>query len=138
MEKKYFEAKSDDTNAHIKLKKAELGENVALRRFKRAKIARTYQDKVYGGSDKKTKKEVKKIFRKFYQAGRFRENDMSGSGLGLYLVSSIAIIHGWRVSAASAGKGRGTTFTLTIPKASIANVREKSIWKKLKKSVSWS
>jgi len=84
------------------------------------------------------KKEVKKIFRKFYQAGRENKNDVSGSGLGLYLVSSIAIIHGWRASVNSGGKGKGATFTITIPRASIANVREKNIWKRLKKSVSWS
>ncbi|MCK5348074.1 MAG: HAMP domain-containing histidine kinase, partial [Desulfobacula sp.] len=81
------------------------------------------------------KREAKKIFRKFYQSGRYQKNDVSGSGLGLYLVSSIASIHGWRASAASKGKGTGATFTITIPRASIANVREKNIWKRLKKSV---
>lgn len=84
------------------------------------------------------KKEAKKIFRKFYQAGRDHKNDVSGSGLGLYLVSSIATIHGWRTSVASQGKGKGATFKITIPRASIANVREKKLWKRLKKSVSWS
>jgi two-component system phosphate regulon sensor histidine kinase PhoR len=81
-------------------------------------------------------KEAKKIFSKFYQSGREHKNDMSGSGLGLYLVSSIAGIHGWRASVASPGKGKGATFTITIPKASIANVREKKLWKRLKKSLS--
>lgn len=84
------------------------------------------------------KKEAKKIFRKFYQADREQKNDVSGSGLGLYLVSSIALIHGWRASVQSGGKGKGATFTITIPRASFANVREKNIWKRLKKSVSWS
>ena len=84
------------------------------------------------------KKEVKKIFKKFYQAGRYQANDVSGSGLGLYLVSSISAIHGWKASAASKGKGEGSTFIITIPKASIANVREKNLWKRLTKSVSWS
>lgn len=82
------------------------------------------------------KTEAKKIFSKFYQAGRDNEKDFKGSGLGLYLVSSIAVIHGWRVSVTSRGKGHGSTFTITIPKASIANVREKKLWKRLKKSVS--
>ena len=84
------------------------------------------------------RKEAKKIFRKFYQSNRYKTNDSSGSGLGLYLVSSISAIHGWRASATSDGRGKGTTFTITIPKASIANVREKNLWKQLKKSVSWS
>lgn len=82
------------------------------------------------------KKEAKKIFSKFYQAGRENKNSVTGSGLGLYLVSSIAMIHGWRASVTSPGKGHGATFTITIPKASIANVREKKLWKRLKKSVS--
>ncbi len=84
------------------------------------------------------KKEVKKIFSKFYQAGRENKNEASGSGLGLYLVSSISMIHGWKASVSSRGKGNGAIFTITIPKASIANVREKKLWKRLKKSVSWS
>jgi two-component system, OmpR family, phosphate regulon sensor histidine kinase PhoR len=82
--------------------------------------------------------ETKKIFRKFYQSGRENRQRVSGSGLGLYLVSSIARIHGWRVSAFSQGKGRGARFTLTIPFTAMVNVREKNIWKQLKKSVFWS
>ncbi|MCP3872457.1 MAG: HAMP domain-containing histidine kinase [Desulfobacteraceae bacterium] len=84
------------------------------------------------------KKETKKIFRKFYSSGMDKKNAVSGSGLGLYLVSSIAMIHGWKTAVSSQGKGKGATFTIVIPRASIANVREKNIWKRLKKSVSWS
>ncbi len=84
------------------------------------------------------RQEAKKIFRKFYQSGRDAAKGGTGSGLGLYLVSSIAMIHGWRVGVASEGKGKGATFTLTIPRASIAGVREKKLWKRLKKSVFWS
>ncbi len=84
------------------------------------------------------KKEAKKIFRKFYQAGRKNDQSITGSGLGLYMVSSISMIHGWRVSVSSEGKGKGAKFTITIPRASIASVREKKLWKRLKKSVFWS
>lgn len=84
------------------------------------------------------KQEARKIFRKFYQSGRENKQRNTGSGLGLYLVSSIAMIHGWRASVSSEGKGCGARFTITIPRASIANVREKKIWKRLKKSVFWS
>jgi two-component system, OmpR family, phosphate regulon sensor histidine kinase PhoR len=84
------------------------------------------------------RQEAKKIFRKFYQAGRENRQRVSGSGLGLYLVSSIARIHGWRASVYSEGRGCGARFTITIPRATIANVREKNIWKQLKKSVFWS
>ncbi|THB81682.1 MAG: sensor histidine kinase [Desulfobacteraceae bacterium] len=82
--------------------------------------------------------EIKKIFRKFYQVGPEDNLQMKSSGLGLYLVSSIARIHGWKVLAASEGVGKGARFTLSVPRASIANLREKNLWKMLKKSASWS
>lgn len=84
------------------------------------------------------RQEAKKIFTKFYRAGRKHADPTGGSGLGLYLVSSIAGIHGWRASVTSDGKGKGSKFTITIPRASIASVREKKLWKRLKKSVFWS
>jgi two-component system, OmpR family, phosphate regulon sensor histidine kinase PhoR len=84
------------------------------------------------------KKEQKQIFKKFYQSDREHKKDVSGSGLGLYLVSSIAMIHGWRTTVASEGKSKGATFIITIPTTGIADIREKQLWKRLKKSVSWS
>lgn len=84
------------------------------------------------------RREAKKIFRKFYQVANRNNTSANGSGLGLYLVSSIAMIHGWRASVSSDGKGRGAKFTITIPRASIASVREKKLWKRLKKSGFWS
>lgn len=81
------------------------------------------------------KQDAKKIFRKFYQGDRNSNQANTGSGLGLYLVSSIAAIHGWRASVSSDGKGKGAKFVLTIPRASIASVRDKELWKRLKKNV---
>jgi signal transduction histidine kinase len=81
------------------------------------------------------KEDAKKIFRKFYQGDRNNNQTNTGSGLGLYLVSSIAAIHGWRASVSSEGTGKGAKFTITIPRASIASVRDKELWKRLKKNV---
>jgi len=61
------------------------------------------------------KKESKKIFRKFYQIGRPMKMTTKGSGLGLYLVQSIARIHKGKIIADSPGTGKGSTFTLTLP-----------------------
>jgi len=84
------------------------------------------------------KKEIKKIFRKFYQTRGQESADVKGSGLGLYLVFSIARIHGWKVAAGSRGKGTGSVFTLTLPRQDNVDIRGKNLWKMLKKSVSWS
>jgi signal transduction histidine kinase len=61
------------------------------------------------------KKELRKIFRKFYQVGRAEDMSAKGSGLGLYLVQNIARIHKWKVEAHSQGIGKGSTFSLTLP-----------------------
>lgn len=61
------------------------------------------------------KHEIKKIFRKFYQIGNSDNMSARGSGLGLYLVDSIAHIHKGRVKAESKGDGKGSIFTLILP-----------------------
>lgn len=61
-------------------------------------------------------KEVKKIFRKFYQAGNTTGKVLTrGSGLGLHLVQSIARLHRGRVMASSDGPNKGAVFTLVLP-----------------------
>jgi signal transduction histidine kinase len=84
------------------------------------------------------KKDIRKIFRKFYQSGSDHKNNVSGSGLGLYLVSNIAAIHGWKVSVQSRGRGKGSSFILTIPRTGAEHAGSRNIWKRLKKNVSWS
>jgi signal transduction histidine kinase len=61
------------------------------------------------------KGEIKKIFKKFYQIGRSKNMTAKGTGLGLYLVQTIARIHKGKVSAQSNGSSNGSTFTLTLP-----------------------
>jgi PAS domain S-box-containing protein len=64
---------------------------------------------------------------------RFRQEDSSsvrahgGLGLGLALVRHLVELHGGHVQAASAGKGRGATFTVRLPRARTAPDTERAL-----------
>jgi len=61
--------------------------------------------------------QLKRIFKRFYRApGRFMAR-VKGTGLGLYIVRSVVEKHGARVFAESPGPGRGSTFTIQLPRA---------------------
>jgi signal transduction histidine kinase len=62
--------------------------------------------------------ELKRIFRRFYRIPASLAIRAKGSGLGLFIVRSVAKKHGGRAFAVSAGQGQGSTFTLLLPKAS--------------------
>jgi signal transduction histidine kinase len=49
---------------------------------------------------------------------------IKGTGLGLFLVRSIARQHGGNATASSPGLNRGTTVTLTLPLANAAAASE--------------
>ncbi len=59
--------------------------------------------------------QLKRVFHRFYrfQAHGFK---VKGTGLGLFIVKSIARQHGGRVFAQSEGEGKGATFTLELPR----------------------
>ncbi len=84
------------------------------------------------------KKEIKKVFRKFYQSKRGEKEGVDGSGLGLYLVFNIARIHEWKVKASSNGPGRGSKFTLIIPKLDPDDSIRNFLWKLMKRNEFWS
>jgi two-component system, OmpR family, sensor histidine kinase SenX3 len=59
--------------------------------------------------------ELKRVFRRFYRI-HGPSVRAKGSGLGLFIVRSVAKRHGGKAYAESEGHGRGSTFTLLLPK----------------------
>lgn len=61
--------------------------------------------------------ELKHIFKRFYRVPGSVTIRVKGTGLGLFIVRSVAEKHGGKVSAVSGGTGRGSTFRLQLPLA---------------------
>jgi two-component system, OmpR family, sensor histidine kinase SenX3 len=61
------------------------------------------------------KTELKQIFKRFYRAPGPLAARVKGTGLGLYIVRSVAKRHGGKAWAESEGPGRGSTFVLQFP-----------------------
>jgi signal transduction histidine kinase len=59
--------------------------------------------------------QLKRIFHRFHRLPT-RGLKVKGTGLGLYIVRSIVKQHGGRVFAASEGEGKGSTFTVELPR----------------------
>jgi signal transduction histidine kinase len=63
-----------------------------------------------------SKKQLKRIFNRFYRVPMRGLKQVKGTGLGLYIVRAIVRAHGGRVFAHSEGEGHGATFTLELPR----------------------
>jgi two-component system, OmpR family, sensor histidine kinase SenX3 len=63
--------------------------------------------------------ELKRIFKRFYRIHGPIATRVKGTGLGLYIVRSVAKRHGGRAWAESAGSGQGSTFVIRFPIAQV-------------------
>lgn len=61
------------------------------------------------------KMELKQIFKRFYRVPGPLATRVKGTGLGLFIVRSVAKRHGGKAWAESDGPGRGSTFILQLP-----------------------
>jgi signal transduction histidine kinase len=60
--------------------------------------------------------EQKRIFRRFYRVQQRVKSRVKGTGLGLFIVRSVARRHGGDAFAQSDGPDKGSTFTLRLPR----------------------
>jgi signal transduction histidine kinase len=63
------------------------------------------------------KTELKRVFKRFHRVPGPLASRVKGTGLGLYIVKSVAKRHGGRAWAESEGAGQGSTFFLRLPVA---------------------
>lgn len=60
--------------------------------------------------------ELKRIFNRFYRIANAATDKVKGTGLGLFIVRSVARRYGGDAYAQSEGEGRGSTFTMRLPR----------------------
>jgi len=60
------------------------------------------------------RRDLERIFERFYRVDRARSRDTGGTGLGLAIVRHVASNHGGEIAVESR-EGEGSTFTLTLP-----------------------
>jgi PAS domain S-box-containing protein len=62
---------------------------------------------------------IPKVFEMFSQISSARDRSESGLGIGLSLTKGLVELHGGKIEARSAGLGRGSEFTVCLPKGVI-------------------
>lgn len=63
------------------------------------------------------RKDRSKVFEMFAQVDRSSDKAHGGLGIGLNIVQRLVHMHGGEISVASEGKGKGSSFTVTLPLA---------------------
>ena len=61
------------------------------------------------------KKDMKKVFKKFYRVQNKDTQNIEGAGLGLFISHEIVKNHKGRLKVMSPGRGQGSVFTVSLP-----------------------
>jgi signal transduction histidine kinase len=72
------------------------------------------------------RRELRKIFQRFYRVGRDVQRHAAGLGLGLFIVGNLVRRQGGRVVARSEGSGRGSRFVVTL-RAGVASPSRRTL-----------
>ena len=59
------------------------------------------------------------LFDRFYRGDSARRRDTAGSGIGLTIARALVEAHGGRLTAFSAGSGKGATFAMSLPRGPV-------------------
>ncbi|GAB4495704.1 MAG: hypothetical protein OHK0010_32890 [Anaerolineales bacterium] len=59
------------------------------------------------------------VFDRFYRGDKSRSRETGGTGLGLAIAKAIVEAHGGQLQAQSAGKGRGSLFSIRLPRKEV-------------------
>lgn len=60
--------------------------------------------------------EEERIFERFHRADSRLSRSTAGVGLGLYITRAVVEAHGGQIRAESRGPGRGSVFTIALPR----------------------
>jgi signal transduction histidine kinase len=111
----------DRSAMHVAL--ANLIENAAhysprgsLIRIKLQRDLRSCRLDVVDSGDGIPRKDLKNVFKIFWRGMERQQFGGRGTGLGLYIVRNIVRDHGGKIWANSPGLGRGSTFTMRLPR----------------------
>jgi len=61
------------------------------------------------------KKDMKKVFKKFYRVQNKDTQNIEGAGLGLFISHEIVRNHKGKLRVSSLGRGKGSVFTVSLP-----------------------
>ena len=71
-----------------------------------------------------SKKEQRKVFKMFHRSPRSQTQAIPGTGLGLFIVKSVAESMGGRIWVESDGLGKGSRFTIAMSRSNVVPISE--------------